>query len=152
MTIVPFSIADGKEAIEYVRRHCIEYGVDSSRIGIIGFSAGGTVAMSSAYNYDKLSRPDFVASIYGFMPASIQDSIKVDAPPLFLATASNDGLINASQSVDIYSKWLSAKKKVELHIYQSGNHGFGMHKQNIPTDNWIERFSEWLKLNLFLNE
>ncbi len=53
------------------------------------------------------------------------------APPLFLAVASDDGLQSAPHSVDMYSKWIAAKKPAALHAYQKGNHGFGMHKQNI---------------------
>ena len=51
-----------------------------------------------------------------------------------------------SRSVELYSKWLAAKKSEELHMYQKEGHGFGMHQQNIPTDTWIERFGNWLGL------
>jgi predicted peptidase len=71
-------------------------------------------------------------------------TIAKDAPPLFILTASNDGLNLAPHSVDLYSAWLGAKKDVELHMYARGNHGFGMRTQNLPTDKWIERFDEWL--------
>jgi len=147
--LIPLAVADGKEAIKYVRAHAAEYDISPSRIGIIGFSAGGTVAASAAYNYTAQDRPDFVAPIYAFMPPELQHTIPSDAPPMFLAAASDDQLGLAPHSVDLYSKWLASKHPVELHMYQKGGHGFGMRKQNIPTDTWIERFSDWLKLNGF---
>ena len=147
--LIPLAVADGKEAIKYVREHAGEYGISPSRIGIMGFSAGGTVAASAAYNYTAQDRPDFVAPIYAFMPPMLQGTIASDAPPMFLAAASDDELGLAPHSVDLYSKWQASKHPVELHMYQKGGHGFGMRKQNIPTDTWIERFSDWLKLNGF---
>ncbi len=144
--LIPLCIADGREAIRYVRAHASEYGIDAARIGIIGFSAGGTVAAATAFNYTAENRPDFVAPIYGYIPATVQGPVPADAPPVFIAAATDDGLGLASHSVDLYSKWLAAKKPAELHIYQTGNHGFGMHKQNIPTDTWIERYGDWLEL------
>ncbi len=148
--IIPLSIADGRAAIQYVRTHAAEYGIKPMQIGIIGFSAGGTVAAGTAFNYNAGNRPDFVAPIYGFMPPNILGTVPADAPPLFIAVATDDGLGLASHSVDLYSKWLAAKKPVELHAYQQGNHGFGMHQQNIPTDTWIERFGDWLGLLGFI--
>lgn len=147
--LIPLSVADGREAIKYVRAHAAEYHISPSRIGIMGFSAGGTVAASSAYNYTAANRPDFVAPIYAYMPPNLEGTIPADAPPMFLAAASDDDLGLAPHSVDLYSKWQVSKHAVELHMYQKGGHGFGMRKQNIPTDTWIDRFADWLKLNGF---
>ena len=148
--VIPLSIADGREAIKYVRTHAAEYGIDPTRIGIIGFSAGGTVTASTAFNYTPESRPDFVAPIYAYIPPALHGSVLTDAPPMFIAAASNDELGLASHSVDLYSKWLAAKKPAELHMYEKGGHGFGMHQQHIPTDTWIERFIDWLRMLGFL--
>ena len=144
--IIPLSIADGREAISYLRAHAAEYGIDPNRIGIIGFSAGGTVAASTAFNYTPENRPDFVAPIYAFMPLTLQGQVPDDAPPMFLSAATDDEYEFASHSVDLYSKWLAAKKPAELHIYEKGGHGFGTLKQNIPTDTWIDRYGDWLGL------
>ena len=144
--ILPLCIADGRAAIQYVRTHAAAYNIKPAQIGIMGFSAGGTIAAAAASNYTPENRPDFAAPIYGFIPPQIQGPVADDAPPLFLAAASDDGLGLASHSIELYSKWLAAKKPVELHIYQKGGHGFGMRQQNIPTDSWIERFGDWLGL------
>ena len=144
--IIPLCIADGRAAIQYVREHAAEYGINPAQIGIMGFSAGGTVAASTAFNYTQPNRPDFVAPVYAFMPASLQGTVPDDAPSMFIAAATDDNLGLASHSVDLYSKWLAAKKPAELHMYEKGSHGFGMRKQNVPTDTWIERFGDWLEM------
>ena len=151
MPVIPLCIADGRAAIQYVRNHAGEYGINPQKIGIMGFSAGGTVAASTAFNYTPENRPDFVAPIYAYMPPSMQGAVAADAPPLFVAAATDDGLGLTSNSVDLYSKWLAAKKPAEIHIYEKGGHGFGMHKQNIPTDTWIDRFGDWLGLLGYIN-
>lgn len=141
---VPLVIADGKAAITYVRKHASEFGINPKRIGIIGFSAGGTVAASSAFNYTKENRPDFVAPVYAFMPPELISTVMVDAPPLFLVCASDDQLGLAPNSVDLYNKWLSSKHSVEMHMYAKGGHGFGMDQQHLPVDSWIDRYGDWL--------
>lgn len=147
--IIPLSIADGRAAIAYVRQHASEFNVAPDRIGIIGFSAGGTVAASSAFNYTAENRPDFVAPIYPYMPEYLQGSVAADAPPMFLAAATDDQLGLNATTVDLYNKWIAAKHSAELHLYAKGGHGFGMRKQNISTDSWIDRFGDWLQLNGF---
>ena len=142
--IIPLTIADGRQAITYVRNHAAEYKIDPDRIGIIGFSAGGTVAASSAFNYTKENRPDFVAPVYPFMPDSLQSDVPADAPPMFLLAASDDQFGFQMHCIDLYNKWIDSKHSAELHIYSKGGHGFGMRQQNIPTDKWIERFGDWL--------
>ncbi len=141
---IPLAIADGREAIAYVRKHADQFNVVSNRIGIMGFSAGGTVTSGTLFDYTRSNRPDFAAPIYPYFPKGMIGTIGQDAPPLFILTASNDGLGLASHSIDLYSAWLNAKKDAELHMYARGDHGFGMKTQNLPTDRWIERFSEWL--------
>jgi predicted peptidase len=143
---IPLVIADGRAAITYVRKHADEYNVLPNRIGLMGFSAGGTVAAGTLFDYQRENKPDFVAPIYPYFPKEMIGEIKKDAPPLFIVTASNDGLGLAPHSVDLYSAWLNAKKDAEVHMYARGNHGFGMRKQNLPSDKWIERFSEWMEV------
>jgi len=150
--VMPLVIADGRNAIAYVRKHVAEYNLDANRIGIIGFSAGGTVASSTLFGYTKENRPDFAAPIYPFFPSAMIGSIANDAPPIFIVAASDDGLGLAPHSIDLYNKWLSTKHDAELHMYARGNHGFGMKKQNIPTDTWIERFYDWMGVQGLLNK
>ena len=142
--VIPLALADGQAAIAYVRQHAAEYGVDPRRIGIIGFSAGGTVAGSVAFNYDANSRPDFAAPIYLEYDWVIKPAIPADAPPMFLLAATDDQIGLATHSVRLYSDWIAAGKSAELHLYSVGGHGFGMRTQNLPSDRWIELFGDWL--------
>jgi len=142
--VMPLFIADGRNAIAWVRKHAAEYKIEPNKVGIMGFSAGGTVASSTMFDYTKENRPDFAAPIYPFFPSTMIGSVANDAPPIFIVTATDDGFGLAPHSIDLYNKWLSTKHDAELHMYARGNHGFGMRKQNLPTDSWIERFYEWL--------
>jgi predicted peptidase len=142
--VMPLVIADGRNAIAWVRKHASEYKIDANRIGIMGFSAGGTVASSMLFGYTKENRPDFAAPVYPFFPLQMHGTVLNDAPPIFIITATDDGFGLAPHSIDLYNKWLSTKHDAELHMYARGNHGFGMRKQNLPTDTWIERFYDWM--------
>ena len=143
--VIPLACADGLAAVSYVRRHAAEFGISPTRIGLMGFSAGGTVTASVAYNYKGESRPDFLAPIYAYMGAIKDAAVPTDAPPMFVVAASDDQLGLAPDSIKLYNAWLAAKKPVELHMYSKGGHGFGMRKQSLPSDQWIERFGDWLQ-------
>jgi acetyl esterase/lipase len=143
--VVKLAMADGQAAVGYVRRHAADYGIKPDRIGLIGFSAGGTVVGSVACNYTPETRPDFVAPIYlqyDWVPKP--GGVPADAPPLFILAATDDPLGLAPHSVRLYNDWTAAKKSAELHLLSKGGHGFGMRKQNLPSDRWIERFADWL--------
>jgi acetyl esterase/lipase len=147
---VPLSIADGLAAMVYVKQHAAEYGISPDRVGVIGFSAGGTVAAGSALQYAPDGRPAFVAVIYGAASMFHDTPVPADAAPLFIAAATDDNLGLAPESVAFYQKWVDAQKSAELHMYAKGGHGFGMHKHDIPTDHWIDRLADWLQLQGFL--
>jgi acetyl esterase/lipase len=149
---VPLSIADGLAAVTFVRQHASEWGVSPDRVGIIGFSAGGAVAAAVALRYQPDGRPAFVAPIYAAAEMFKNDPVPADAPPLFAAAASDDQLGLAPDSIVLYEKWTAAHKSAELHMYAKGGHGFGMHKQGIPTDHWIDTFAAWLQLQGWLNK
>ncbi|HZI54787.1 MAG TPA: prolyl oligopeptidase family serine peptidase [Chitinophagaceae bacterium] len=144
--VIPFAIADGKAAIAWVREHAAEFNIDPNRIGIMGFSAGGTVAAASAFNYTPANRPDFAAPVYAYFPPAMHGTVGTDAPPMFIVAATDDQLNLAPHSVDLYNKWISSKVSSELHMYSKGGHGFGMRTQNLPSDKWIASFSEWMNV------
>lgn len=149
--IVPLAMADGLAAVRYVRQHAKDYNIKPDRVGILGFSAGGTVAASVAHNYTGESRPDFVAPIYlayEWVPKT--NGVPADAPPAFILAATDDPLRLAPHSVSMYQAWTAARKPAELHLYSKGGHGFGMRKQNLPSDRWHLLFTDWLESNGFL--
>ena len=151
--IVKLAMADANAAIGHVRKHAKEYGVNPDRIGIMGFSAGGTVTASVAFNYSPDTRPNFVAPIYLAYSWTIKPGgVPADAPPIFILAATDDPLGLAPQSVALYQDWTAAKKPAELHLYSKGGHGFGMRKQDLPTDHWVERFADWLEVQGLLKK
>jgi acetyl esterase/lipase len=145
-SVVPLAIADGLAAVTYVRQHASELGVSADRVGIIGFSAGGAVTTGVGLQSKSEGRPAFVAPIYPGGELFKNAVVPADAPPMFVAAASDDQLGLAPVAVGFYYKWLQAKKSAELHIYAKGGHGFGMRKQGLPTDHWIDRFAEWMEM------
>jgi acetyl esterase/lipase len=145
--IFPLVTADGCQAVRLVRSRAAEWGLKPDRIGIMGFSAGGMVTLSTALHFDPSSRPDFAAPIYSAPPP--ETPIPANAPPLFLLCAADDEMASNS-STEYYAKWRAAGHPVELHIYAQGGHGFGMNQLGRPSDRWIERFAEWLSALGFL--
>jgi acetyl esterase/lipase len=150
--VVSLSMADGKQAIVWLREHAAEFKIYPNRIGIIGFSAGGTLAVADAFNYTKKSRPDFVVPVYAFVPPGLPMNMKEDAPPVFIVAANDDELHLVPMSVNLYNQWLDSNRSAELHIYSKGGHGFGMNKQNQPSDTWINRLADWMKLQGLLSK
>jgi len=142
--VVPLAMQDGLTAVKYVRQHAADYKIDPDKIGFMGFSAGGTVTMSVAYNATDENRPNFVAPIYAYEGAIIGSTVPSARTPIFIAAASDDDLGLATHSVHIYLKWLEASQPAELHMYESGKHGFGTKKQGLPVDSWMDRFTDWL--------
>lgn len=142
--VIPLSIADGVAAVAYVRKHTSEYGITPDHVGIIGFSAGGTVTAGVGFRYTPESKPLFLAPIYAGTKMFQNDQVPADAPPIFLAAATDDQLGLAMDSVNLYVQWVGAHKSAELHMYAKGGHGFGMRKQGSPSDHWIDRFGDWL--------
>jgi len=144
--LIPLSINDAKAALTYVRENASTYDLATDRIGLMGFSAGGTVTAGVTFDYEAKNRPDFIAPVYAYIPDQMEANVPEDAPPLFVVCASDDQLKLAPHSLKIYDSWLKAGKPAELHMYSKGGHGFGMRIQNLPSDQWIERFGEWLEV------
>ena len=148
--VPPLAIADGLEAVAFVRQHASKWGISPDHVGIIGFSAGGFITAEVAVQHTSESRPAFVGVIYGGLNGDT--SVPTDAPPMFIAAATDDDLGLAPASIALYQKWTAAQKPAELHLYTKGGHGFGMRQQNLPTDHWIDRFADCLQLEGFLNK
>lgn len=144
--IIDMAIADGRAALTYVKQHASTWKLNPDSIGIMGFSAGGTVASGVAFTYDSISRPAFVAPIYPYVGYYSSNPVPDDAPPMFIAGTTDDGFGFQTHCTALYNKWVATQKATELHLYQNGGHGFGMKKQGLPVDKWTERFIEWLGL------
>jgi acetyl esterase/lipase len=137
-------LADAEAAYALILSRAKEWGVDTNRIGMMGFSAGAGLTMHCTLN-SKTMKLAFIAPIYGGMgPVEVPK----DAPPLFVAIAANDFLFNGQ--FGLIKSWYDAKRPVEFHLYQDGGHGFGMGYPGHPTQFWFEPFTHWLDHNGFL--
>jgi endo-1,4-beta-xylanase len=152
-TVDKEELADIQRAIRLVRSRSKEWNVDTARLGVMGFSAGGEVAALSAMRFDngnsnatdviekESSRPAFQALIY---PGnSKRFEVVNNTPPVFLLAGYNDEI--AKGIVDVYLKYKNANVPAELHIYSNAGHGFGLREKNTgAVTGWIDRFYEWL--------
>jgi len=137
-------LADAEAAYALILKNAEKWGVDTDRIGMVGFSAGAGLTMHCTLN-SKTMKLAFIAPIYGGMgPVEVPEN----APPLFVAIAADDFLFNGQ--FGLIKSWYDAKKPVEFHLYQDGGHGFGMGYPGHPTYYWFEPFTHWLDHNGFL--
>jgi acetyl esterase/lipase len=132
--------ADGEQALRMVRRRAAEWGVDSRRVGMVGFSAGAMTVLQVALDNKPDARPDFFATVYGPMN---KVEVPPNAPPLFVAHAADDPLI--SVGFGLVEAWSKAGASVETHVYEHGGHGFGMSRKGATSDLWVDEFYAWMK-------
>ncbi len=138
--VVKLAGDDLNASFSYIFQHADEFKVDKKRIGVMGISAGGALAANLAYNYTPETRPAFVAALYTRINSVRRASIQQDAPPLFIAAATDDSLTSVSHSIGLYNDWMNSKHSAELHLYTKGGHGL----RGFPAESWINRFEEWL--------
>ncbi len=137
-------LADAEAAYKMIISRAKEWGVDTARLGMIGFSAGAGLTMHSTLN-SKVMDLDFIGIIYGGMgPVEVPKN----APPMFNAIATDDFLFGGQFGV--VESWFKAKVPVELHLYQNGGHGFGLGNPDRTSNKWFDAFIHWLDVNKFL--
>lgn len=139
--VLELAIADAREALRLVRANAEEWGIDPSRVGIMGFSAGGGVAVGAALAEKSEASPDFLVSLYG---PSLMDVFPPEhAPPLFIAVgATHFNVTNGCLA--LFAAWKAAGKPAEIHVYDGVSAGFGMTARGLPVDRWTDRLHEWL--------
>lgn len=138
-----FAVQDGLAALDLVRTRAKAWGIDPSRIGMMGFSAGAFTTIATTLSARPGERPAFIAPIYGRLTTR---DVPADAPPMFAVLASDDHFF-ASQGFGLIDAWISAKRPVEFHLYQDVGHGFGLGRPGTTSDGWISQFMIWLRAN-----
>jgi len=136
-----FALQDGLAALRYVRENAVQYGIDPSKIGFMGFSAGGFLSRSVVSD-GASDKPNFVAPIYPNMKSMI---VPNDAPPMFVAIAADDFLLDMAPDFALLQSYRSAKRPIEFHMLTSGGHGFGLGSQNPATKDWPGLMIEWMR-------
>jgi acetyl esterase/lipase len=75
--------------------------------------------------------------------------VNAQTPPTFLVHASDDKSVPVENSIRFYQALIKNKVNAEMHIYQNGGHGFGLHNTT-TTDAWFERAISWMRVNKFI--
>ena len=166
---------DLRQCLRYVRDHSGEYGVDSEKLGAMGFSAGGHLVMSAAELFEKTDRPAFVVPVYPVVTMThpsvhkrsrrallgesrvrnrqLRDSLSLerhvpdDCPPVFLVNCKDDPIVDYRNSVLLDSA-LTARQIPHRYIqYATGGHGFGASqtKGSAECRQWKAEFLTWIK-------
>lgn len=137
-------LQDAEAAYAMILARADEWGVDTKRLGMVGFSAGAGLTMHCTLN-SKTMKLAFIGPIYGGMgPVEVPK----DAPPMFAAIATNDFLFRGQFGV--IKSWFDAGIPVEFHLYQNGGHGFGLGYPGHTSNKWFDAFMHWLDINGFL--
>jgi acetyl esterase/lipase len=177
-------LQDAQRAIQMVRQNAAKWNIDPTRIGIMGFSAGGHLASTASTHFNKpvianpgntSLRPDFSILLYPVIsftdslthmgsrdnligknpsPGKIKEfsnemQVTPQTPLAFLVQASDDGAVPPGNSIAYYQALIKNKIPAELHMYEKGGHGFGMHNKTTD-DQWTERLKNWMKMNKLL--
>ena len=151
-------------AVRLVKSRAKEFNVDTARLGVMGFSAGGEVSGWVSYKFfqnnsnnadaiDKLSaRPSFQILIYPG-PLAVPDSVPSNAPPTFLLAANGDDCCS-EPIIKLVQMHRKAKVPVEMHLYAKGAHAFNMgyRTEFITLKNWPQRMADWMKDNGWLKK
>jgi acetyl esterase/lipase len=161
-TLSPYKIdvhakQDGYRAMRLVRSRAAEFGIDTNRIGMMGFSAGGEVVDMVAFKdtdgdpkavdpIDRANaRPNFIVQVYPG-PLYVPDVVRPDAPPAFLVAA-NDDVCCSLPLIQLLQRYRDAKVSVELHMYAQGDHAFNMggNRKLKSINHWPDRLTDWLE-------
>lgn len=157
------ALADAQRALRLVRARAGEWGVRPAAVGIIGFSAGGEVALLAAMRgadgiadaADPVDRQSARANFYGLIyPGGLPRTdivVTKETPPVFLTAGYGDRQNISEGLAEFYLKTKRAGASAELMMYAGAGHGFGVRAANkSPAGAWIARFHEWLADRKFL--
>jgi acetyl esterase/lipase len=155
-------LQDAQRALSLLRSKSAEFGIQ--KIGVIGFSAGGHLALASATEFesrkypvidaiDEIScRPDFAIPVYsGYLKAKDKDElapgirIPTNTPPVFLVHGGDDLVSPPQHSVLIYLALKRTGIPAELHIYSNTSHDFGVRRNEQPHSKWTDSCAEWMR-------
>ncbi|MFO0915034.1 MAG: alpha/beta hydrolase [Pirellulales bacterium] len=156
-------LQDAQRAISLVRQRAKDWGLDQDKIGIIGFSAGGHLAIAAATESDRRTydsidatdevscRPDFAISVYpGYLKARDRAElapylrIPPTTPPVFLVHGGDDIISSPEHSLLMYQGLKQAGIPAELHIYSGTTHDFGVRPSDRPYGGWTQACAKWM--------
>jgi acetyl esterase/lipase len=156
------ALMDAQRAIRIVREKYMNHAPNLKKIGIMGFSAGGSLSARASTGYqnkiyepvdaaDQLSaKPDFSLLIYpAYLDEGINNTLTPDltvdsqTPPMFLFGTADDPYGNSA--LVIAGALRDRKVGVELHFLPAGGHGYGVRPGNPAAETWPPLAAKWLK-------
>ena len=164
-------LADAQQALRIVRRHAAEWHIDPAQVGIMGSSAGGHLAATTATHFtDDQTRPSFQILLYpvitmdlsythkhsrenliGFHPTdeqvykySNEKMVTSMTPRAFVALSCTDKIVPVDNSLRYVSALAAQGVQCSLHMYPEGYHGFGAHNDFKDYDIWTKELFRWL--------
>lgn len=158
------ALQDAQRAIGMVRQRAAQWGIDTNKIGILGFSAGGHLAALASDQCDPRSypavddadavncRPDFSILIYpAYLTLKEQGdriapefNLNSNTPPTFIAMAEDDP-IRVETGLFYAAGLKKANVPFELHIYPTGGHGYGLRPSKDLVTTWPQRAVDWMR-------
>jgi acetyl esterase/lipase len=148
---------DAYRAMRLVRSYAKEWKIDTSKIGMLGFSAGGEVVDAISFGpghgnpqatdpVDHLNgRPDFIIQVYPG-PLFIPDAVPSTAPPAFLVAGNEDACCSVTV-ISLLEKYRASKVSVEAHIIARADHAFNMgYRSSLQSVKvWPDLMTDWLR-------
>ena len=149
-SIIQLAALDAKAAIRMVREHADEWHINKEKIGFLGFSAGGGVAIAATMSANSMECPDFLCTNFG--PSLMPVTVPVDAPPLLIMTRADHPNV-AAGLVALFMEWKKAGANAELHIYGDGKGPYELMPLTgeTTTETWSTQMLQWMKAKGFLN-
>ena len=151
-------------AMRLVKSNAKEFNIDTNKLGVMGFSAGGELAGWVSYKFSEnhstnadaidgmSARPAFSILIYPG-PLSVPDSVPSNAPPAFLLASNGDDCCS-EPIIKIMEMHRHAKVPVEMHLYEKGAHAFnlGYRSPFVTLQHWPQRLADWMMDNGWLKK
>ena len=135
---------DALRTIRLVRAHAEEWGIDPRKVGYLGYSAGGGVAIAATLKADAATMPNFLASCYG--PSLENVVVPENAPKLFIAVRAQHNNVAAGM-LALYLAWKKAGANAEMYIYDDGTGPFGPDDGGTTSGAWRDNFFRWMQSN-----
>ena len=148
-SIIRLAAQDAKAAIRMVREHADEWHISKEKIGFLGFSAGGGVAIAATISADSMEHPNFLCTNFG--PSLMPVTVPADAPPLLIMTRVDHPNV-AAGLVALFMEWKKAGANAELHMYGDGKGPYELMPQTgeTTTETWSTQMIQWLKAKGFI--
>ena len=138
------AVDDALRTIRLVRAHASEWAIDPQKVGYLGYSAGGGVAIGATLKADAGTRPSFLASCYG--PSLTDVVVPENAPNLFIAVRAQHNNVAAGM-LALFLEWKKAGANAEMYIYDDGQGPFGPGDDVSTSGAWRDHFFRWMVSN-----